>query len=65
MVAQKRFEAKVLLFAPIAIVALLSFSSPEYMEPLYSGIGRGIMTASLILLLLCSWFTQKIMNIKV
>jgi tight adherence protein B len=65
MIAQKKFESRVLLLAPIFIVAILSFSSPEYMEPLYKGIGFVIMTVCLALLLGCYYFTQKIMNIKV
>ncbi|WP_245376041.1 type II secretion system F family protein [Paenibacillus eucommiae] len=65
MIAQKKFESRVLLFAPILIVAVLSFSSPEYMEPLYKGIGFVIMTFCLIVLGACFWLTQKIMNIKV
>ncbi|SDN82214.1 tight adherence protein B [Paenibacillus sp. yr247] len=65
MIAQKRFESKVLLFAPIVIVAVLAFSSPEYMLPLYTGSGVLIMSASLLLLGACYLLTQKIMNIKV
>jgi tight adherence protein B len=65
MIAQKKFESRVLLFAPIIIVAVLSFSSPEYMEPLYTGIGIGIMSVCLLVLVGCFWLTQKIMNIKV
>ncbi|MBD0379381.1 type II secretion system F family protein [Paenibacillus sedimenti] len=65
MIAQKRFESRVLLFAPIVIVAILAFTSPEYMDPLYTGSGVLIMTASLLLLAACYGLTQKIMNIKV
>jgi tight adherence protein B len=65
MIAQKRFESRVLLFAPIVIVAVLAFSSPEYMLPLYTGSGVLIMTVSLLLLGACYVLTQKIMNIKV
>lgn len=65
MVAQKRFESRVLLVSPLIIVAVLSFSSPEYMNPLYQGIGYGIMTACLFILISCAWLTHKIMNIKV
>jgi tight adherence protein B len=65
MIAQKRFESRVLILAPIIIVAVLSFSSPEYMEPLYKGIGFMIMSFCLLLLGACGWLAQKIMNIKV
>jgi tight adherence protein B len=66
LVAQKRFESRILSFAPLIIVALLSFSSPDYMLPLYEGIiGHLIMTAALILLFLCFTLTNKIMDIQV
>ncbi|WNR42255.1 type II secretion system F family protein [Paenibacillus roseipurpureus] len=65
MVAQKRFESRVLVVAPVVIVAVLAFSSPDYMEPLYRGSGIVIMTICLLLLCVCYVITQKIMNIKV
>ncbi|MDR6549691.1 type II secretion system F family protein [Paenibacillus qinlingensis] len=65
MIAQKRFESRVLVIAPIAIVAVLAFSSPDYMEPLYKGSGILIMTVCLFLLGACYALTQKIMDIKV
>lgn len=65
MVAQKRFESRVLVVAPILIVAVLAFSSPDYMVPLYRGSGILIMTVCLLLLGACYVLTHKIMNIKV
>lgn len=66
LVAQKRFESKILSFAPLIIVALLSFSSPDYMLPLYEGyIGPIIMTIALALLFLCFTVTNKMMDIRV
>jgi tight adherence protein B len=66
LVAQKRFESRILSFAPLIIVALLSFSSPDYMLPLYEGyIGPIIMTLALALLFLCFTVTNKIMDIQV
>jgi tight adherence protein B len=66
LVAQKRFESRILSFAPLVIVASLSFSSPDYMIPLYEGyIGKTIMTLALLLLFVCFTLTNKIMNIQV
>ncbi|OCT14523.1 hypothetical protein A8709_25970 [Paenibacillus pectinilyticus] len=65
MIAQKRFESRVLVVAPVVIVAVLAFSSPDYMVPLYSGSGVLIMTICLLMLGACYVLTQKIMNIKV
>jgi tight adherence protein B len=66
LIAQKRFESRILSFAPLVIVALLSFSSPDYMLPLYEGyIGKTIMTLALLFLFVCFSVTNKIMNIQV
>lgn len=65
MMAQKRFESKVLTFAPLVVIALLNFSSPDYMEPLYSGTGLLIMTVALLILIGCYAITKWIMDVKV
>jgi tight adherence protein B len=65
MIAQKRFEAKALGIIPFMIVGFLSFSSPDYMEPLYGGVGRLIMTAALAMLAFSLWLARKLMNIGV
>jgi tight adherence protein B len=66
LVSQKRFESRILSFAPLAIIALLSFSSPDYMQPLYNGMtGIAIMTGALAFLFLCLVLTNKIMKIEV
>jgi tight adherence protein B len=66
LIAQKKFESKILSVAPLLIVALLSLSSPDYMEPLYQfGIGPVVMTIALLLLGSAFWLTRRIMMIKV
>jgi tight adherence protein B len=65
MLAQKRFESHLLSFIPVIITAFLSFSSPEYMSPLYEGIGHIIMGGALLLLTACFLLAKKIMDIKV
>ncbi len=66
LVAQKRFESRILSFAPLVIVAFLSFSSPDYMLPMYEGfLGPIIMTAALGLLFICFMVTNRIMDIQV
>ncbi|MEO3944578.1 type II secretion system F family protein [Gorillibacterium sp. CAU 1737] len=66
MLAQKRFESKVLGCAPLVIVAFLSLSSPDYMQPLYGNL-RGIllMTVCLLALFFCLWLSGKIMDLQV
>jgi tight adherence protein B len=67
MIAQKKFEAKILSFAPLVIVAVLSYSSPDYMAPLYQSARGGpiIMTVALLFLAFSYWMTKRIMDIKV
>ena len=65
MIAQKRFESKILAMLPFLIVALLSFGSSDYMAPLYDKAGVIIMTISLIMLAGCHWLTKWIMDLKV
>lgn len=65
MVAQKRFESKVLSVAPLLFVAILSFTSADYMAPLYEGTGLAIMGGALIVLAGCTLLSKKLMEIKV
>ncbi|MCR8641577.1 type II secretion system F family protein [Paenibacillus sp. N1-5-1-14] len=66
MISQKKFESRVLMGAPVAIVGVLSLTSPDYMEPLFQGVkGPIIMTICLLVLGLCFWLSQKIMRIQV
>lgn len=50
ILAQKQTEAFMMNLAPYMMIALILLSSPEYAEPLYSGIGRAVMTAALALI---------------
>lgn len=66
LIAQKKFEAKILSVSPFFMIAIVSFSSPDYMQPLYElGIGPVVMTISLGLLALSYWLIKWIMDIKV
>ncbi|WP_165452283.1 type II secretion system F family protein [Paenibacillus thalictri] len=65
MISQKRFESRMLTFAPLAVIGLLAFSSPDYMEPLYHGFGIVIMSGCLLVLIACFFITKRIMDIKV
>ncbi|MCL6458219.1 MAG: type II secretion system F family protein [Gorillibacterium sp.] len=66
MMAQKRFESRVLGAAPIVVVAFLSFSSPDYMAPLYGNMqGVTIMTVAVVALCVCMWISEKIMDIEI
>ncbi|SFM23078.1 tight adherence protein B [Gracilibacillus orientalis] len=67
MVAQKRFESNALALIPIGIVAMLTYFSGDYMEPLYkwSEFGPIVMTVCLSLLAFSFWISQRIMKIEV
>lgn len=66
LIAQKKMEAKILSIAPFVIVALISYSSKDYMEPLYQfGVGSIIMTVSLIILVISYLLSKWIMDIRV
>lgn len=64
MIAQKRFEAKAMICAPIAFLIFMNASSPDYMTPMHSGVGILMSAIALIILGLCSWWMLKIMDIK-
>ncbi|MNN06577.1 hypothetical protein D3C81_1193710 [compost metagenome] len=65
MIAQKRFEAKAMLAAPILFLLFMEMTSPDYMRPLHSGVGIFISAISLMLYAGCSWLMVKIMDIKI
>ncbi|WP_219838696.1 type II secretion system F family protein [Paenibacillus sp. R14(2021)] len=64
MVAQKRFESRIMMAVPFIFLAFLGLSAPEYMAPLYSGIGYVLLSAALLALGLCYWIMMRIMNIR-
>ncbi|MFC0526016.1 type II secretion system F family protein [Pontibacillus salicampi] len=67
MVAQKRFESRILSIAPIGMILLLKYSAGDYMTPLYQWdkLGPIVMTVCLLLLLFSYWLSQRIMDIRV
>ncbi|MFC0214686.1 type II secretion system F family protein [Paenibacillus chartarius] len=65
LLAQKKFESKVLLAAPLVIVTVLRVTAAEYMAPLYEGGGRITMSAALLALIGCFALTRRIMRIGV
>ncbi|WP_052020195.1 type II secretion system F family protein [Paenibacillus pini] len=65
LIAQKKFESKAMLAAPILLLLFMNLTSADYMKPMYSGIGMVISTFSLIGFGVCFIWITKIMNIKV
>ncbi|SDC47748.1 tight adherence protein B [Paenibacillus sp. UNCCL117] len=63
--AQKKLESRLLSAAPVAFVGMMAWTAPDYMEPLYEGGGRFVMTAALLALGLSTAWIRRIMNIRV
>lgn len=63
--AQKRFEAKAMTFIPFGLIAFLSFGSPDYMAPMYAGVGRLLMTFVLLVLVGCHFWIKRLMRLEV
>lgn len=64
MIAQKRFESRIMMGVPFVFLAFLGIAAPDYMAPLYGGAGYVLLTIALLLLLLCFWFMAKMMGIR-
>ncbi|WP_376771944.1 type II secretion system F family protein [Paenibacillus rhizosphaerae] len=65
MIAQKKFESRALLAAPVLMLMFMNFTAGDYMKPLYTGMGILISTAALAGLAGCLVWIMKMMNIKV
>jgi tight adherence protein B len=67
MVAQKKFESRIMSIAPIGMILLLKYSAEDYLAPMYQWSSRGpvFMTICLGLLVFSYWYGQRIMDIKV
>jgi len=67
MLAQKKFESKIMSLAPIGMILLLRYSAGDYLAPMYEWAEKGpiIMTICLGILGFAFWLGQRIMNIRV
>lgn len=65
LMAQKRFESRLMMGMPFAFIGFLGFIAPEYMAPLRQGIGWAVLAACLSLLGVCCWWMARIMRIEV
>ena len=66
LMAQKKYEAKLLTAVPFLILLYLRFSSPEYLTPLYTtAAGLCVMALALVALAAAFFWSGKIMEIEV
>lgn len=65
MLAERKFEQKVLNIVPILMILLLSASAPDYMSPVFNtGSGRVVMSVSILLLIVAWLISAKLSDIK-
>ncbi|WP_241675019.1 type II secretion system F family protein [Paenibacillus luteus] len=64
MIAQKKFEGRIMMAVPFVFLAFLSLAAPDYMAPLYGGRGYLLLTGALLLLIFCFWLMAKLMTIR-
>ncbi|QKS48766.1 type II secretion system F family protein (plasmid) [Paenibacillus cellulosilyticus] len=65
MMAQKKFESRIIIIAPFVFVAGLNLMSPDYMMPLYNGLlGYLLLTGLMIGFAGCGVLINKIMTIR-
>jgi len=66
VITAKKFESRILTCTPIVMVAILSSSSPDYMEPVFNTpVGAIVMTVAIIMFAIAFFIGEKIMNIEV
>lgn len=66
MLAQRKLEQKVLAVMPIGMILMLSWTTGDYMAPVFTTLtGRLAMTVSVVLLGVANLISEKIMRIEV
>jgi len=66
LLAQRRFEKKVLNVMPIALIVVLSMTANDYIEPVFTTLtGKLVMSAAIALIALAWLISEKIMKIDV
>lgn len=66
MTAAKQFEQRIMNLIPFFLVAYIDFTSPGFFDLMYgSFLGRGIMTACLLVYVCAYVLSQKILRIEV
>ncbi len=66
ILAQKKFEQKLLNIIPVFLILVLSSSAKDYMQPVFTTVlGRAMMTIAIVLLAVSYFISKKIMDIEV
>ncbi len=63
MMTGKRLEQRIMCLMPIGIILYMNITSPEFMEPMYSGLsGRVIMSILLLVYIFSIYLGERIMK---
>lgn len=62
----KKFESRIMSVMPIFMVAILSFSSPDFMAPVFNTVaGAVVMTIAIVMFVVAFLISEKIVDINV
>ncbi len=64
LTAQTQFSKTVLISMPIIMFILLNIMNREYMEPLYTSVGRVILMVVFVNILMGSWLMNRMIKVK-
>ena len=59
-----KYNNRIMMLMPVVCVVLFKQIAPSYMEPLYSGAGRIVMTGVLLVVLFAWWIGDKLGDIE-
>ncbi len=66
ILAQRRFDQKVLNIMPVTMILLLTWSTGDYMKPVFNTLGgRVVMTGAVLLLVIALYISKRIIDIEV
>lgn len=65
LLAQKRFESRIMMVMPFALIGFLGSFAPDYMAPLRQGFGAMLLTGCLLMLGLVCWWMAVVMKVEV
>mgnify|MGYP003195185161 CR=1 FL=1 len=65
-ITSKKFESRIMAVMPVFMILILSMSSPEFMEPVFSTItGNVVMTIAIVMFTIAFLVSEKIVDIEV
>lgn len=65
MISSKKLEGKILVLIPIGIMMFLELSAKDFIAPMFTPVGRILMSVAVIIVALAQLWARKITNIEV